>query len=126
MSDMGGISGDRLKSFIERVERLEEEKAGIQGDIRDVYAEAKSTGFDTGIMRQIIRLRRLSPDERAEMEDLLDAYKAALGMLPFERTPLGEAVSSFQRMADEDGTTVSIRVGDGSRHVIAEPRSRAA
>ena len=81
MSDVGGIAADRLKSFVERIERLEEEKAGIAGDIKDVYAEAKGTGFDVKIIRQIIRLRKMEQDDRREQEELLDLYKQALGML---------------------------------------------
>ncbi|MBI1209367.1 MAG: DUF2312 domain-containing protein [Azospirillum sp.] len=80
-NDVGGIAADHLKSFIERIERLEEEKAGLAADIRDVYAEAKGTGFDTKIMRQILRLRRLEKADRDEQEHLLDLYKQALGML---------------------------------------------
>ncbi len=71
---------DRLRLLIERVERLEEEKKGIADDIRDVYAEAKAVGYDTKIMRQIVRLRKMRPDDRAEMEMVLDTYKAALGL----------------------------------------------
>jgi uncharacterized protein (UPF0335 family) len=80
MSDVGGIAADRLKSFIERIERLEEERAGLSADIREVFAEAQGTGFDTKIMRQIIRLRRLEKSELQEQEELLDLYKQALGM----------------------------------------------
>ena len=80
MSDVGGVAGDRLRSFIERIERLEEEKKGLQEDIRDVYAEAKGTGFDAKIIRQIVRLRRKAKEERREEEELLELYKAALGM----------------------------------------------
>jgi uncharacterized protein (UPF0335 family) len=71
---------DRLRLLIERVERLEEEKKGIAEDIRDVYAEAKAVGYDTKIMRQIVRLRKMKPDDRREMEMVLDTYKAALGI----------------------------------------------
>ena len=71
---------NQLKLFIERVERLEEEKKGIADDIRDTYAEAKAVGYDAKIMRQIVRLRKLPPHDRAEMEALLDTYKAALGL----------------------------------------------
>lgn len=81
MSDVGGIAGDRLRAFLERVERLDEERVGIVNDIKDVYAEAKSTGFDTKVMRQIIRLRRMEKEDRKEQEELLDLYKQALGML---------------------------------------------
>lgn len=71
---------DRLRLLIERVERLEEEKKGISDDIRDVYAEAKAVGYDVKIMRQIVRLRKMTPDDRREMETILDTYKAALGI----------------------------------------------
>ena len=82
-------SDDRLRLLIERVERLEEEKKGIADDIKDVYGEAKAVGYDAKIMRQIVRLRKMTPDNRAEMETILDLYKAALGMLV--GTPLGDA-----------------------------------
>ncbi|RJF82284.1 DUF2312 domain-containing protein [Azospirillum cavernae] len=81
MSDVGGIAADRLKSFVERIERLEEEKKGLQEDVKEVYAEAKGTGFDTKIIRQIIRLRKMDKADRQEQEALLDLYKEALGMV---------------------------------------------
>ena len=81
MADAGGIAADRLKSFIERIERLEEEKAAIAGDVKEVYSEAKSSGFHTKIMRQIVRLRKMEPQERNEQEQLLDVYKQAIGMI---------------------------------------------
>jgi len=77
---MAEATDDRLRLLIERIERLEEEKKGIADDIRDVYAEAKAVGYDTKIMRQIVRLRKMKPDDRAEMEMVLDTYKAALGL----------------------------------------------
>ncbi len=75
-----GIAAERLRSFIQRIERLEEEKAALTADIREVYAEAKATGFDTKIMRQVIRLRKMEHTERREQEELLDLYMQALGM----------------------------------------------
>ena len=80
MADAGGVAGDRLRSFIERIERLEEEKREVQDQIKDVFAEAKGEGFDVKVMRQVIRLRRLRPNDRNELEELLDLYKSALGM----------------------------------------------
>ena len=80
MADVGGIAADRLRSFIERIERLEEEKAALAADIREVFAEAKSNGFDTKIMRQVVRLRKMESADREEQELLLDLYKRALGM----------------------------------------------
>lgn len=80
MTNYGGVTGDQLRQFIERIERLEEEKAAIAGDIRDVFAEAKANGFDTKIMRQVIKIRKMNSDERQEQESLLDTYLHALGM----------------------------------------------
>ena len=82
MPDVGGIAGERLRSFIERIERLEEEKAALTADIREIYAEAKGTGFDTKIMRQVLKLRKLDREDRQEQETLLDLYLQALGMMP--------------------------------------------
>ena len=84
MPDIGGIAGERLRSFIERIERLEEEKRTLAADIKEVYAEAKGNGFDAKIMRQLIRLRRMDKDDLDEQETLLDVYRRALGMLPPE------------------------------------------
>jgi len=81
MADVGGVAVERLKSFIERIERLEEEKRGLSGDFKEVYAEAKGTGFEPKIMRQIIKLRRMDKEEVDEEESLLDLYKRALGMI---------------------------------------------
>jgi uncharacterized protein (UPF0335 family) len=72
---------DHLKAFIERIERLEEEKKTISDDIRDVYAEAKGNGFDVKALRTIVRMRKQDSDERKEHEAILDTYLAALGML---------------------------------------------
>ena len=82
MPDVGGIAGERLRSLIERIERLEEERRTLAADIKEVYAEAKGTGFDAKIMRQIIRIRRMDKDDLDEQETLLDIYMRALGMLP--------------------------------------------
>lgn len=79
MSDHG-IARDQLRAFIERIERLEEEKKAISDDIKEVYAEAKGSGFDTKVMRQIIRIRKQDRNERAEQEAILDLYMHALGM----------------------------------------------
>jgi uncharacterized protein (UPF0335 family) len=84
MPDIGGIAGDRLKSFIERIERLEEERRALTNDIKEVFAEAKGNGVDTRIMRQVIALRRMDKDDLDEQDALIDVYKRALGMLPAE------------------------------------------
>ena len=80
MADVGGIASERLQSFVERLERLEEEKAALSEDIKEVYSEAKSGGFDIKIMRQIVRLRKMNTADRREQEELVDLYKDALGM----------------------------------------------
>lgn len=74
------VAQDQLRAFIERIERLEEEKAAISSDIKDVYGEAKANGFDTKILRQVVRIRKQDLNERAEQETLLDLYLTALGM----------------------------------------------
>ena len=74
------VTDDRLRLLIERIERLEEEKAAIADDIKDVFVEAKAVGYDAKIMKQVIRLRKMHDDDRREMETILDLYKSALGM----------------------------------------------
>ena len=80
MPDVGGVAGEQLKSLIERIERLEEEKKGIADDVRDVYAEAKATGYDPKIMRMIVRLRKMETHTRREQDEILETYRAALGL----------------------------------------------
>ncbi len=77
-NEVGGIASDRLRSLIERIEKLEEEKAAISSDIRDVYAEAKSAGFDVKVMRVVIKLRKMNAADRDELETLTDTYRRAL------------------------------------------------
>lgn len=81
MSDAHGIARDQLRAFIERIERLEEEKKTIADDIKDVYAEAKGTGFDTKVLKKVIALRKMDDQERMEVDAILDTYLAALGMI---------------------------------------------
>lgn len=76
--EVGGIAADRLRSLIERIERLEEEKSGIAADIRDIYAEAKSAGFDPKVMRAMIKLRKMNAADRDEQEFLTETYRKAL------------------------------------------------
>ena len=80
MVEVGGIPADRLRQFIERIERLEEEKAALAADVREIYAEAKSVGFDPKVMRQIVKLRKMDTADQQELEALIDVYKHALGM----------------------------------------------
>jgi uncharacterized protein (UPF0335 family) len=76
----GTVAADQLRLFIERIERLEEEKKGIADDIRDVYAEAKANGYDSKIMRMIVRLRKMETHTRQEQDALLETYRHALGL----------------------------------------------
>ena len=75
-----GISADRLRSLVDRIERLEEERKGIGSDIKDIYAESKSAGFDVKVLRQLIRIRKQDPAEVEEAEAMLEVYRNALGM----------------------------------------------
>ena len=74
------VAQDQLRAFIERIERMEEEKQAIADDIKEIYAEAKGNGFDTKVLRQIVRIRKQDASERMEQEALLELYMAALGM----------------------------------------------
>lgn len=80
MADVGGVAGERLRAFIQRIEKLEEEKKTISEDIREVFAEAKGNGFDPKVMRQVLRLRKMDVADRQEQEAILEVYLAALGM----------------------------------------------
>ncbi len=79
-SKTGGVSAERLRAFVQRIERLEEEKGALAGDIREVYSEAKGTGYDVKVLRQVIRLRKMDKTDRAEQEAVLDTYMRALEM----------------------------------------------
>lgn len=94
MTNASGVAADRLKSFIERVERLTEEKQAIADDIKEVFAEAKSAGFETKIMKMIIKLRAMDAQERSEQEQLLDVYAQAVGLA---HTPLGDAAETREK-----------------------------
>ncbi|MEI7712779.1 MAG: DUF2312 domain-containing protein [Rhodospirillales bacterium] len=78
--ETGGIAADRLRSIVDRIERLEEEKKALASDIKDIYAEAKSAGFDVKVLRQLIRVRKQEAAEVEEQETMLDVYRRALGM----------------------------------------------
>ncbi|PKR56370.1 DUF2312 domain-containing protein [Thalassospira lohafexi] len=80
MTEVGGIQADQLASYVERIERLEEEKSNLMTDIKEVYGEAKALGYDVKILREIIRLRKIEDHERSEQEQILEVYKRALGM----------------------------------------------
>ena len=80
IASTGGIAAERLRSLVERIERLEEERRALGGDIRDIYAEAKSAGFDVKVLRQLISIRKREPADVEEQETLLDVYRRALGM----------------------------------------------
>jgi len=88
-----GIARDHLRAFIERIERVEEEIAELNSDKRDIYAEAKGSGFDVPTIKKVVRLRKLDSNERAEADALLDTYMAALGMLPATRAPAHDPIT---------------------------------
>lgn len=90
MTDVGGITAEQLRSYIERIERLEEEKAELAANVREIFAEAKANGFDTKVMRQVLKLRKMDANDRAEQKSLLDLYLHALGMAP-DLTPADQA-----------------------------------
>lgn len=76
----GGVNAERLRSLVQRIERMEEERKALSGDIKDIYAEAKSAGYDVKVLRQLIRIRKQEPADVEEQETLLDLYRRALGM----------------------------------------------
>ena len=78
MTEVGGVAADRLRSFVERIERLEEEKAALAADIKEIYSEAKGNGFDAKVIRMIVSLRKMDQSDRQEQEQILDLYKRAL------------------------------------------------
>lgn len=115
----GIVAADQLRLFIERIERLEEEKKGIADDVKDVYAEAKANGYDTKTMRKIIALRKMETHARQEAEALLETYKAALGMDSFDTTPLAQAAENFRETMENSGVDkVSMKAGDGEEVVL--------
>ena len=123
------VAQDQLRAFIERIERMEEEKKAIADDIREIYAEAKGNGFNTKVLRRIIALRKQDHAERMEEEALLDLYMAALGMQAApreddEQDGVREAFDALQKLAGEDGSTLSVSVAGGPEVVIAAPRRR--
>ncbi|MEH6545864.1 MAG: DUF2312 domain-containing protein [Sneathiella sp.] len=89
MADVGGVAADHLRSYIERIERLEEEKKGLADDIKEIFAEAKGTGFDVKAMRAVMRLRKMDKADYQEQEYMIDLYKHALGMIE-EMAPAAE------------------------------------
>src|SRR3546814_2244727 len=98
MADAGGIGADRLRSFIERIERLEEEKAALTADIREVCSEAEGEGLDTKVRRQVIRLRKMESGDRQEQEAILDLYKQAIGMVGLATAGRLPAAPACQRL----------------------------
>ena len=110
MSD-DSIARDQLRAFIERIERMEEEKAAVAADIKEIYAEAKGNGFDTKILRKIVAIRKQDSNERAEQEALLELYMASLGMIdaPEAADAFGSQIQGHQerkrQRADRSGYT---------------------
>lgn len=99
MTDVAGIAGDRLKSFVERIERLREEKRALEDDLKEVFAELKGTGFDVKITKIILRERAMDKDALDEESTLLDVYRRALGMVPDFGTPVATHVRDAHESA---------------------------
>ncbi len=92
--NVAGITAGQLKSFIERIERLEEDKAGIAADIKELFAEAKANGFEPKIMKQVLKIRKMDRDQLAEQEELVTLYCQALGMIPSDIQDIADAVKA--------------------------------
>lgn len=122
-NDVGGIAADRLKSFVERWERIQEEIKGLRNDQKEIMAEAKGTGFDVKTVRRMIKLRELTQEERDEQEALDDLYKAALGML--NGTPLGDA--AVRRLSRKSAPPPAPAANDGQSDIedFAKPERKA-
>ena len=106
MTTAGYFAKDQLKAFVERIERLEEEKKATADDIRDVYAEARGTGFDVKALRTIVKMRKQDADERREQEEVVDTYLHALGMLPL-----------FRHADDRDRGETKVTISSGGKSV---------
>lgn len=100
MADVGGVAADHLRSYIERIERLREEKKALADDIKEIFAEAKGTGFDVKAMRAILKFRTMDKAEYQEQQYMVDLYKNALGMLDFDDTELGQAADDVKPEGD--------------------------
>lgn len=109
-TNYGGVAGKQLKAFIERVERLEEEKQAITDDIKEVYGEAKGNGFDTKVMRQVVKLRKMDRADRQEFEAILDLYMHALGMVPIDEAADGAHSSKAKAERAKMSTSVSATI----------------
>lgn len=121
--DVAGVSSDQLRSIVERIERLEEEKKAISEDIREVYVEAKGNGFDPKILRKLIAIRKRDRAELDEEETILEIYMRALGMLA--DTPLGQhAIKSA--VAKPDDTRITIATGNTTVETTGDILSEAA
>jgi uncharacterized protein (UPF0335 family) len=119
------VARDHLKSFVERIERLAEEKATIADDIKSVYAEAKANGFDNAAIRAVVKLRKLDPDERKENEAILETYLHAIGMLDespvhsaisamsFDRAARDQVIEAFKQIVPDSGEVI-VKMGAGA------------
>lgn len=123
----GGLAAEHLRQFIERLERLHEEKKNISADMKEVFAEAKSAGFDTKVMRQILKIRKMDDTEREEFEYLIDTYKSALGMTPdlFDEDD-NLAIKENEDPEEEDDTVVRIKTSAGEVETDISTLSRLA
>ena len=132
MSDVNDVATDQLRSFVERIERLEDEKKTIGDDIKDVYAEAKGNGFDTKVLRRVIALRKQDQNERQEQEAILDLYLCALGMtpdlpfadadLPIQRKGRPPRPATGTRRTEDEGVSISLSIaGENGERITTPP-----
>lgn len=121
MIESPSIAHEALKSFIERIERLKEEKKALSDDIKDIFAEAKSTGFDPKIMKELIKLRKMDENDRAEQQVLLDIYMNAMGMTPMEEYAKNSLEESYK--AKQDNITIA-GVNDDPVQEMAEGQKK--
>ena len=119
MTSMQNATQNQLRQIVEQIERLEEDKKGLSDDIKDKFLEAKVFGFDAKILRQVIRLRKTSKDERDEAQAILDTYLGALGMLGDENTPLGNWADDSRRQQDAADNLVRLQEQDGAQSTIS-------
>jgi uncharacterized protein (UPF0335 family) len=116
------VAQDQIRAFIERIERMEEEKQAIADDIKEIYAEAKGNGFDTKVLRQVVRIRKQDRTERLEQEALLDLYLTALGMQNAPRDEDASGAARWQHVERRSTKILVSQVRSGSRRAAKRLR----
>lgn len=119
------VAQDQIRAFVERIERMEEEKASVAADIKEIFAEAKGNGFDTKALRRVIKLRKMDQGEREQQDALVDLYMVALGMIPAPIEHDGKSpLESLRELAEKDGgATISVIHGGKETVIAGRPKS---